>query len=408
MAGIYGLLGEKLGHSFSPQIHEQLADYSYGLYEQTPQQLEEFFTHKAFDGLNVTIPYKKAVLPFLQEISPRAQQIGCVNTVKKCRDGTLYGDNTDYDGFLYLLKKLGVQAQGKKALVLGSGGGSLTARTVLKEEGAAEIRIISRTGEDNYQNLEHNYDAQIIVNTTPVGMYPNNGKAPLELTPFQQCEAVVDIIYNPARTKLLLDAERLGIPYINGLPMLVAQAKRACEIFTETEIAEERIDAITAQIERQMQNVILIGMPGCGKTTIGSALGKLCGRESVDIDACIVQRIGKSIPEFFAEEGELAFRKLETEVLSEVCRRSGLIISTGGGVVTQACNRDILRQNGKILMLERPIEELSIAGRPVSQSRSVYTLAQERMPLYRSWSDRIVTCVGVQQTAEKIKEELKL
>lgn len=179
-------------------------------------------------------------------------------------------------------------------------------------------------------------------------------------------------------------------------------------IFTETEIAEERIDAITAQIERQMQNVILIGMPGCGKTTIGSALGKLCGRESVDIDTCIVQRIGKSIPEFFAEEGESAFRKLETEVLSEVCRRSGLIISTGGGVVTQACNRDILRQNGKILMLERPIEELSIAGRPVSQSRSVYTLAQERMPLYLQLDDRIVTCVGVQQTAEKIKEELKL
>lgn len=408
MAGTYGLLGEKLGHSFSPQIHEQLADYHYGLYEQTLQQLEDFFARKAFDGLNVTIPYKKTVLPFLQEISPRAQRIGCVNTVKKRKDGTLYGDNTDYDGFLYLLKKLGVQVQGKKALVLGSGGGSLTARTVLQEEGAAEIRIISRNGEDNYQNLERNYDAQIIVNTTPVGMYPNNGKAPLDLTPFRQCEAVVDIIYNPARTKLLLDAERLGIPCINGLPMLVAQAKRACEIFTETEIAEERIDEITAQIERQTKNVILIGMPGCGKTTIGRALGKLCGRESVDIDACIVERIGKSIPEFFAEQGEKAFRKLETEVLSEVCKRSGLIISTGGGVVTQACNLDILRQNGNIIMLERPIEELSVAGRPVSQSRSVQTLAKERMPLYRGWSERAVACIGVRQTAEKIKEELKL
>ncbi|MBR6816255.1 MAG: shikimate kinase [Clostridia bacterium] len=408
MAGIYGLLGEKLGHTFSPMIHGMLAAYVYGIYEKKPEELNDFLTERTFDGLNVTIPYKKTVMPYLAQISDKAKAIGCVNTVKKLADGSLYGDNTDYDGFLHLIKKLGGSLAGKKALVLGSGGGSLTAQTVLREQGAAEVIVVSRSGPVNYQNVYERTDAKWIVNTTPVGMYPNNGVSPLDLKPFTQCEAVVDIVYNPAKTQILLDAEALGIPCINGLPMLVAQAKRACEIFTDTVLPDECIDTITQAIERQTKNIILIGMPGCGKTSVGQALAALTGRKAMDVDLYIQEKIGCDIPTFFREQGEAAFREVETQVLAELCKQSGVVISTGGGVVTMPRNRDILRQNGVIVMIDRPMEDLPVAGRPVSQSKSVEVLAKERMPLYRAWSSFCVDNRGIEETARTIKEELGL
>jgi len=322
MAGIYGLLGEKLGHTFSPMIHGMLAAYVYGTYEKKPEELNDFLTERTFDGLNVTIPYKKTVMPYLAQISDKAKAIGCVNTVKKLADGSLYGDNTDYDGFLYLIKKLGGSLAGKKALVLGSGGGSLTAQTVLREQGAAEVIVVSRRGPVNYQNVYEHTDAKWIVNTTPVGMYPNNGVSPLDLKPFTQCEAVVDIVYNPAKTQILLDAEALGIPCINGLPMLVAQAKRACEIFTDTVLPDECIDTIAQAIERQTKNIILIGMPGCGKTSVGQALAALIGRKAMDVDLYIQEKIGCDIPTFFREQGEAAFR--ECSSLQEITIPAGV------------------------------------------------------------------------------------
>lgn len=381
-----GLLGRTLGHSYSPQIHAMLGDYAYTLFEKEPEEVADFLKNGDFAGINVTIPYKQAVIPYLDDLSDAARRIGAVNTILRRPDGSLWGHNTDYYGFSSMVQRTGLALEGKKVLVLGSGGASRTVVCVLEELGANPV-VISRTGEDNYQNLSRHADAAAIVNTTPVGMYPNTGISPVELDGFSHLEGVLDLIYNPARTQLLLDAERRGIPTQNGLWMLVAQAKEAAEVFTGAPIAHSAIARIHHALSRQMQNLVLIGMPGCGKSTIGPLLAQATGRSFVDADETIAALAGKNIPEIFAQDGEDAFRRLETQVLADLGKRSGLVIATGGGCVTRADNYPLLHQNGILLRLERELSLLPTDGRPVSQSRSLSRLYEVRDPLYRAFAD---------------------
>lgn len=384
---MYGLLGETLGHSFSPQIHACLGDYEYKLFEVAPEDLGDFLRSGSFEGLNVTIPYKRAVIPYLAEISENAKAIGSVNTITVLPNGTLRGDNTDYDGFLYLVRRSGIAVNGKKAVVLGTGGASLPVKKVLSDLGAREIISISRTGENNYQNLEKHFDADLIVNTTPVGMYPNNLKAPLSLDGFSHLSGVLDIVYNPQKTQLILDAEQRGIPAFSGLTMLVAQAKRAAELFLNTNIDDRKNDEIYETLSRQMKNIVLVGMPGCGKSTVGKALAKRLSRPFFDADQEIVKRAGKSIPEIFQTEGEAGFRKIETEVLFDLCRQSGAVIATGGGAVTVPKNHGILRQNSLVVFINRDIAVLPTNGRPLSEQNDLHEMFRQRLPLYRAVCD---------------------
>lgn len=387
---VCGLLGEKLAHSYSPGIHSRLGTYEYRLYEKSPEELADFLRNGDFDGLNVTIPYKKTVLSFCAELSPAAETIGSVNTIVRRADGSLYGDNTDCAGFEALLNKNGIDPSGRKCLVLGSGGASAAVCMVLKELGAASVVVISRGGEDNYGNIEKHSDAGILVNTTPVGMYPDNGKSPVQLSLFGSLDAVIDVVYNPAHTALLLQAEELGIPCAGGLYMLAAQAKRSSELFTGTELDDGLVGSITDELAAEMQNIILIGMPGSGKTTIGRLLSKATGREFFDADDEAERRAGRSIPEIFASEGEEAFRKLEAEVLRDLGRLSGKIIATGGGAVKTAENYPSLHQNGHIFWIKRRLEELPASGRPLSLSTGLAELYRQREPLYDSFSDYVV------------------
>lgn len=381
-----GLLGRVLGHSYSPQIHSYLGTYSYALFEKEPEELEDFLKNGAFTGLNVTIPYKKTVMPFLDALSPIAQKMGCVNTIVRREDGTLYGHNSDFFGFQSLVKHSGISPTGKKALVLGSGGASNTAVNALVELGAEPV-VISRSGENNYQNLHLHRDAALIVNTTPVGMYPNTGTTPLDLGEFPHLEGVLDVVYNPARTQLLLDAEKKGIPNENGLWMLVAQAKESAEVFTGRKIDDAIIEAIYLRLRMQMQNIVLIGMPGCGKSTIGAALAKKLNRVLVDADERIVSLAGKSIPEIFAQDGEDVFRALETKALGEIGKQSGRILATGGGCVTRPENYPLLHQNGSIIYLQRDIQQLPTEGRPLSQKTALEEMYRLRKPLYEAFAD---------------------
>lgn len=384
---MYGLLGEKLGHSFSPQIHACLGDYEYKLFEVAPENLGDFLRSGTFEGLNVTIPYKKAVMPYLAEISENAKAIGSVNTITVLPNGTLRGDNTDYDGFLYLVRRSGVSVADKKALVLGTGGASLPVKKVLSDLGTREIVSISRSGENNYQNIDKHFDADLIVNTTPVGMYPNNLQSPLSLDGFAHLSGVLDIVYNPQKTKLVLDAEKRGIPAFSGLTMLVAQAKRAAELFLQTHIDDRKNDEIYENLSRQMKNIVLVGMPGCGKSTVGKALAKRLSRPFFDADEEIVKRAGKPIPEIFQAEGEASFRKIETEVLFDLCRQSGAVIATGGGAVTVPKNHDILRQNSLVVFINRDIAVLPTNGRPLSEQNDLHEMFCHRLPLYRAVCD---------------------
>ena len=405
----YGLLGEKLGHSFSPAIHKKLAGYDYRLVEKKPEELADFLTHGTFKGLNVTIPYKKAVIPFCQTLTDQARRIGSVNTIVRQKDGTLLGHNTDYDGFAYMLRSAGAQIRGKKALILGTGGVSPTVKTVLEDLGAGEIVFISRSGPDNYENLERHADAQIIANTTPLGMYPNTGSAAVDLRAFPRCEGVFDIVYNPARTALLLQAEQLGIPCAGGLSMLVAQAKRSAELFTGTEIADGRVAEIEKAIRMRLENVVLIGMPGCGKSSVARRLGERLGREVVECDAYIEQQAGKTIPEIFAEGGETAFRRLETEALRELGKRSGIILSTGGGCVTRSENYPLLHQNGTIFWLLRSPWKLPSDGRPLSQAESAEAMYARREPMYRRFADVKIDNEGaIERAVEAIARKVLL
>lgn len=407
--GVFGLLGGKLGHSYSPQIHKMFGGYDYALFERAPEELEEFFRQAPFDGINVTIPYKKAVIPFCGELSDAAARIGSVNTIIKLPDGTLRGDNTDYCGFQYLVRSAGIDVSGKKCLVLGDGGVAPTVRAALEDLGAGSVVTISRRGENNYDNISRHFDADVVVNTTPVGMYPKNGESAVDITRFIKLSGVLDVVYNPNRTKLILDAQDAGIRCSGGLPMLVYQAKRACELFTDRTIPDSRAEEVVSAIEAKMKNVAIIGMPGCGKTSAGRELARLTGRELLDMDGEIEKRAGCTIPEIFNKEGEGAFRALETQVLSDFSKMSGVIISTGGGVVTRPENRHLLRQNSTVVFLDRKdISSLAKDGRPISQAKSAETLYSERMPMYRGWSDFTVECVSPAVNAKLIMEALKL
>lgn len=385
-----GLIGAKLGHSFSPRIHRELADYRYDLIELEESEVGDFLKSGKFDALNVTIPYKKTVMPFLAEISPEAQRIGAVNTLMRRSDGSLAGFNTDYAGFSDLVKDLGVSLEGKKVVVLGSGGASQTAITVAADMGARAVVVISRSGEDNYGNLDRHADAEILINATPVGMYPKNGISPVSLDAFPKLEAVFDMIYNPARTALLLEAEARGIPYRNGLLMLVSQARRAAELFLDTKIDDLEVKRITEAIARETENIILVGMPGCGKSTLGKLIAERLGRKFVDCDTEIVKAAGTSIPDIFANEGEEGFRARETAVLADICKKSGLVVATGGGVVTRERNLPLMHQNGTVLFLDIKPDELPTDGRPLSQKKTPAVLYTERLPLYRAAADKII------------------
>jgi shikimate dehydrogenase len=404
----YGLIGEKLGHSFSPAIHAKLGDYRYDLIELTQEELEPFLKGDSFAGLNVTIPYKKAVIPYCKELTDQARRIGSVNTIIRQPDGSLLGHNTDYDGFAYLLRTAGASVAGKKVLVLGTGGASLTVHTVLRDLGVGESVAISRSGSNNYQNLHLHADAQMIVNTTPVGMYPNTLVSPVDLSLFPKLEGVFDVIYNPAKTQFLLDGEKRGLLCANGLGMLVAQAKAASERFTGQSIPDQRVAEITGEMERSTRNLILIGMPGCGKTTVGNALAAQLGRELVDTDDIIVERAGCSIPEIFASQGEEAFRQLEHQVLCDVSKRSGLIIATGGGVVTRTENLDPLHQNSTVIFLRREISVLPTDGRPISQANDLTELYRRRKPLYEGAADMMVDNDQIERVVSEIIRRLSL
>ena len=381
-----GLLGRKLAHSYSPQIHAHLGDYPYAIWEREPQDLGNFLKTFPFTGLNVTMPYKKDVIPYCAKLTKEAQMLGAVNTIVRQSDGGLIGHNTDYFGFRSTVEKTGLSVNGKKVLVLGSGGASATAVAVLNELGANVITI-SRSGENNYGNLKRQADAALIVNATPVGMYPTTGISPVSLEFFPKLEGVIDMIYNPSRTALLQEAEHRGLIAENGLWMLVAQAKESSEWFTGKKQPVDIIPFIYTKMNQMMQNIILIGMPGSGKSTVGKLLAMMTGKEFIDADTYLADSVKTSIPDIFETSGEGHFRKLETQVLGELGKRSASIIATGGGCVTRKENYRLLHQNGIIVWIQRDIDTLSTDGRPLSQSGNLLDMYRIRRPLYESFCD---------------------
>lgn len=385
---MYGLLGRKLGHSLSPEIHALLSDYEYKLYPTEPEKLGEFFSDTRLKGFNITIPYKVEAYNRCAELSETAKKAKSVNTIVRRADGTLYGDNTDYFGFLYMAKKCGCDFKGKKTLILGNGGASQTVQLVSADEGASEIIVVSRSGENNYQNIDRHYDADIIVNTTPVGMYPNNGERLIDLSKFTKCTKVLDLIYNPARTLLLLDAAKLGIDCINGLTMLVAQAVRAAEVFTGKKIPDEKIDKVYETILNNQKNIVFIGMPGCGKSTVTALLAERTGRPCVDTDA-VVEKCGEKIPEIFEKYGQAEFRDREEKAVRTVAKEQGQIIATGGGAILREANRIALRENSTVVFLNAPLEKLATGGRPLSAGgiSALEKMYEERLPLYLETAD---------------------
>ena len=384
---MYGLLGRKLSHSLSPEIHAHLCDYEYKLYPTEPEKLDEFFADNRLKGFNVTIPYKIEAYNRCDELSETAKKAKSVNTVVRRADGTLYGDNTDYYGFLYMAKKCGCDFKEQKVVILGNGGASKTVQLVAADEGAREIIAVDIPGENNFGNIDRHYDADIIVNATPVGMYPNNGERLIDLPKFKKCRKALDLVYNPARTVFLLDAQRLGIDCINGLYMLVAQALRAAEVFTGETIPVERVDEIYEAIIKDQKNIAFVGMPGCGKSTVAALLSEKTGRVSVDTDA-MVEECGEKIPDIFAKYGEAEFRRRETEAVKAAGKDRGKIIATGGGAILKTENRIALRENSTVTFLNAPTETLAMEGRPRSKSpEALQKMYAERLPLYLETAD---------------------
>lgn len=404
----YGLIGEKLGHSFSKEIHEQLADYQYELCPLKREEFPAFMEQADFRAVNVTIPYKEAVIPYLAEIDSRAQAIGAVNTVIN-RGGRLYGYNTDFDGFSYLLRRHGISLKDKSVLILGNGGTSKTVTAVAKAQGAAEVIISGRQaakGIITYAEAQQQTRAEVIINTTPCGMFPANDDKPLvNLSLYPKLCAVADVVYNPLKTNLVLAAEALGLPACGGLEMLVAQAKYAAEYFTDTQIPDAEIGRIYQGILLQKQNIALIGMPGSGKTTVGRLLAKRLNMPLADCDAEAEKRAGKRIKDIFAQDGEAAFRRLETSVLRDFAHRGGQIIATGGGAILNPENVQALRQNSVIIFLDKKPEELAVNdSRPLSPDADAnMQLYQQRLPKYLAAADIMLANNGTAaEAAEKI------
>ena len=386
----YGVLGRVLGHSYTPTIYKELAGLEYVRFEREPEDLAAFMTGEEWEGTNVTIPYKRAVMEYLDELSPLAERMGNVNTITRLPDGRLRGDNTDYFGFQCLVEELGVEVTGKKVLVLGAtGGAGTTASMVLGDLGATVVPV-GRTSEVNYGNIAQQSDDALLVNCTPAGMFPHCPDAPCTLEGLDALEGVIDIVYNPARTGLMLEAERRGIPCIGGLLMLVAQAAQAVERYTGQVTPRKRILDVTERLSRREQNIALIGMPGSGKTRVGEQIALLTGREHIDLDRALEKRLDMPCADFIVERGEAAFREQETAALSDISKRSGLVLSTGGGVVTRDENYPLLHQNSQIVMLNRKLDELAHKGRPITARDGIAKLAEQRMPRYRAWADYII------------------
>ena len=392
---MYGLIGEKLGHSFSKEIHEKLAPYTYSLTELSPTEMDEFFRAKKFKAVNVTIPYKEKVLPYLDVIDPVAKEIGAVNTVV-CRGGKLYGYNTDFYGLKNLFFHAGVDVKGKKVAVLGTGGTSKTATAVCKALGAREIIKVSRkkiNGAVSYLNLyEKHADIQVLVNTTPVGMYPNTDSCPVEIDRFPALSGVIDVVYNPLKTELILQAEERKIPAESGLYMLVCQAVKASELFLGKEYPKDAAETIYREILRSKKNLVLVGMPSSGKTTLSTLLAKKLNRSAVDTDRTVVEKTGREIADIFACDGEEAFRALEEEAVQEAAKQTGVVIATGGGVVLKKKNVRNLKKNGKIYFLDRPLKLLTAtADRPLTKdTEGMKKRYDERYEKYLAAADTVV------------------
>ncbi|MDO4982972.1 MAG: shikimate kinase [Eubacteriales bacterium] len=405
----YGLIGEHLGHSYSREIHALIADYKYELAELKPEELGGFLRKREFNAINVTIPYKQAVIPYLDGISENAASIGAVNTIVN-RNGRLFGYNTDLAGMLALAKRIGIDAKGKKLLILGSGGTSKTARAAAKILGAGEIITVSRSGKNgdvSYEEVaEKHADARIVFNTTPVGMFPYTDGQAIDLAPFKKCEAVLDVVYNPLRTDLVLDAQARGMAADGGLYMLTAQAVYASALFLGREADASDIEKTFLRVYNDKRNLVLTGMPSSGKTTVGKLLAEKTGRAFFDSDDIIVEKLGMPIADFFEKSGEAAFRTAESEVIAELSKKSGCVIATGGGAVLNDGNVRRLRHNGTLYFLDRSPEKLmATADRPLSSDReALMRRYNERYGIYTSTADVIINADGaVTDTAEQIK-----
>ncbi len=386
----YGLIGKSLKHSYSKLIHNYLADYSYELVELSEEELRDFVMSKSYDGYNVTIPYKKQIMQYLDVVDGKAQAIGAVNTVVE-RDGRLYGYNTDFDGMVYMLKRSGIDINNKVVMILGTGGTSNTAQAVAKSLGAQKIIVVSRNGEVNYTNYQQNLDVEVVINTTPVGMYPEVDACPIDISVFPKILAVVDVIYNPENTMLIEKAKEMGIAATSGLSMLVAQAKYAMQLFKNIKEDDVVIEDIIVLLKQQSHNIVLIGMPGSGKSTIGKKVADMLERTFVDIDKEIEKREGRTIADIFSIDGEGYFREVEKRLTLEYAKNSGLVIATGGGIIKDRSNKAVLHLNGVIVEIERPLKELATDGRPLSKDFETLTrLYKERKPMYQDFRDCVV------------------
>lgn len=403
----FGLIGERLEHSYSKLIHEKFGRYRYELIPLAPYELAEFLTGDDWKGLNVTIPYKQTVIPYCDQLTEQAERIGSVNTLLRQNDGSILGDNTDYAGFRTQARTIGMHFRGKKVLILGSGGTSLTVRAVVEDDGGRPV-VISRSGADHYGNLDRHKDADVLINTTPVGMFPDTDARPVDVNLFPACQGVLDVIYNPFYSRLVLQAKALGIPFIGGLTMLVGQAMSAAERFTGLSLPEGLMAGLCEDVMSDLGNLVLIGMPGCGKTTVGKELAAQLGMDFADMDEEIESASGMTVPDIFEQWGEDAFREMEREQAQILGKKNRLVIATGGGVIKDPANYERLKQNALIILLKRDVRLLSIKGRPLTRNRQqLMQLYRERIDIYESFADiRVSANSPIPDVVASIRERI--